>query len=74
MSYPVLHDFIEKTQSNTFYKKGDEYPKSGLTADPKRVSFLQKKSRKYKVVFLGAEINPAPAKAAPASGAKNGAK
>lgn len=70
MAYPVLHDFIEKNHKNALYKKGEEYPKTNFKADPKRVAFLQKKHRKYKVAFLGSELKAAPAKA----GGKDGAK
>ncbi|PTY77357.1 hypothetical protein B5V89_14850 [Heyndrickxia sporothermodurans] len=54
--YKVLNDFIEKYHENTLYKKGEEYPKEGFKADPKRVAFLQTDKSKYKKAFLGPEI------------------
>ncbi|PTY79625.1 hypothetical protein B5V89_05105 [Heyndrickxia sporothermodurans] len=62
MKCPVLHDFIEKEHKGLTYQKGEIYPKTGFEADPKRVAFLQTNKNKYKMVFLGPEINEEPKK------------
>ncbi|CAM4400680.1 hypothetical protein BAMA_12585 [Bacillus manliponensis] len=52
MAYKVLNDFIEKEHDNTFYKKGDMYPKEGFKEIARRVKFLQSIHSEYNVAFL----------------------
>lgn len=72
MAYKVLNDFIEKEHDNTFYKKGDMYPKEGFKEIARRVKFLQSIHPEYQVAFL--EKKGAVVKAAPKEKAKQGSE
>jgi hypothetical protein len=69
MKYPVLNDFIEKFHEDKLYKKGEEYPKEGFEAEPKRVAFLQTDKNGYNKSFLG-EVIKKPKKKPPKPGDK----
>lgn len=52
----VKNTFKEKHHNDTVYKTGDEYPKTGFKADPKRIEFLQKTHPEYGVQFLEGQV------------------
>jgi hypothetical protein len=54
--YTVLKTFIEKEHGNVLYTEGETYPKAGFEAKDDRVASLQKGENKYKVAFLGPEL------------------
>ncbi|MFS0783556.1 hypothetical protein [Bacillus sp. 1P06AnD] len=52
MRYKVINDFKDKEDNNTFYKKGEEYPKGRQKPTKKRIEELSKKNPEYKVAFI----------------------
>lgn len=52
MAYKVINDFFDKEDKNTFYRKGDVYPKGSHKPTKKRIEQLSKPHKVHKYAFI----------------------